>query len=318
MKRFWLLMVIFAILIMACNLFSRYPGSIPTITIPSLLLTSPSPVFATAPPSVSITPTAIPTDLPPVPLDGGIYQLKDERIIGTYTVQRWTNPASQIDFNDVVTINSPGQPQIRVDIASNINSLTGIDINKDGHPEVIIETYSGGAHCCSSTLVYSLRTTPVLILQKPESNAGGVFPDLDHDGIHEFETADDLFAYLYCPYAGSPSVRIIMAYDPQEDLYVPASPRFTDLYAPMISEHLDLAEAGQPGELGEWDNTTKCSVLPLVLDYLYSGQKDKAYAELHRLYLYPDVEDFWKEVYQRVGESPLYTPLETDTCGCSN
>lgn len=318
MRRFWLLLNILAIFIMACNLLSRYPGFIPTITIPSLMLTSPSPIFVTATPSLSITPTAIPTTLPPVPPDGGIYQLKDERIIGTYTVQRWTNPTNQIGFDDVVTINSPEQPPIRVDMASNINSLTGTDINKDGYPEVIIETYSGGAHCCSSTLVYSLRTTPVLILQKPESNAGGVFPDLDHDGIREFETADDLFAYLYCPYAGSPSVRVIMEYDPQKDLYVPTSPRFTDSYAPMIAEHVYRAEAGQPGGLGEWDNTTKCSILPLVLDYLYTGQKDKAYAELYRLYLYPDVEDFWKEIYQRVGESPLYTPLETDTCGCSN
>jgi len=318
MRRFWLLLNTLAIFIMACNLLSRYPGFIPTITIPSLMLTSPSPIFTTATPSISITSTSIPLATPPVPTDGGIYQLRYERIIGTYTVQRWTNPTSQIGFDDVVTINSPGQPQIRVDMASDINSLTGTDINRDGYPEVIIETYSGGAHCCSSTLVYSLRTTLILILQKPESNAGGVFLDLDHDGIYEFDTADDLFAYLYCPYAGSPSVRVIMAYDPQEDLYIPASPRFPDLYAPVIGEHVTLAEAGRPGELGEWENTTKCSVLPLVLDYLYTGQKDKAYSELHRLYLYPDVEDFWKEVYQRVGESPLYTPLETDLCGCSN
>jgi hypothetical protein len=62
--------------------------------------------------------------------------------------------------------------------------------------------------------------------------------------------------------------------------------------------------------MGEWDGSTKCGVLPLVLDYLYSGQDGRAWAELDRLYDGPDVLLFWAEIVQAVRDSPLYAPSD--------
>ncbi|NOY98190.1 MAG: hypothetical protein GXP40_03160, partial [Chloroflexi bacterium] len=266
-----------------------------------------APAAPTVAPAASPAPTEIPFP-PPAVSPGGSYQLKEERLLGAYAVRYWHDPNSDFGFDDIVLIERAGMQSIRIETASAIEPLTGSDLNGDGYPEVIIETYSGGAHCCFGTQVYSLGATPVLILQKPESNAGGQFQDLDGDGVYEFVTYDDLFAYQYCPYAVSPFVKVIMAYDPAQARYLPASPRFGGEYLDEVAQAAVQAENAQPGDFGEWDGTTKCAVLPLVMDYLYTGQAEKAHSELLRVYPFPDAESFWDEVYQQVQASPLYTP----------
>jgi hypothetical protein len=171
---------------------------------------------------------------------------------------------------------------------------------------VIIETYSGGAHCCFSTLVYSLGQRAENLLETPAANCGGDFRDLDGDAVMEFVTCDDRFAYAYCPFAASPVVTAVLAYELGQG-YVAAGPRFAELYTEPIATHTTLAQMAQGGALGEWDATTKCAVLPLVLDYLYSGQTERAWSALDALYRYPDAEAFRDEIEQTIAASPLYT-----------
>src|SRR5260370_8283905 len=49
------------------------------------------------------------------------------------------------------------------DWALSINRLSGSDINGDGKPELIVQGYSGGAHCCYTYRIISLSggLTPV-------------------------------------------------------------------------------------------------------------------------------------------------------------
>lgn len=235
------------------------------------------------------------------------YEVEEELVIGPYVVRVWRNTTSEMlaNFDSVVTIQATGQPMIQIDMAPGLHELTGTDITGEGNPDVIVETYSGGAHCCFSTIVYDLGSTPTEVLRTPESNCSGSFEDLDEDGVLEFVTCDDRFSYVYCCFAGSPVAKVIMKYRPGEG-YVPASTSFRHLYAEDIANHTEAAEAATPGEYCEWDETTKCAVLPVVLDYLYSGQWDKAWAELDRLYPYADKETFREEITDSVGRSELY------------
>ncbi len=249
---------------------------------------------------------------PPALSPGGNYRLEDEVLIGAYGIRLWHN-VDNILGEDIVLIEKEGIESITIESASVIAPLTGADINGDGKPEVIIETYSGGAHCCFGAQVYSLGETPQLILDKPPSNAGGQFQDLDGDQIYEFVTYDDVFAYEYCPYVSSPFVKVIMAYDAEQGSYLPASPRFAEEYTEDIEKDTKNAERvakANRSENGEWDETTKCSVLPLALDYIYSGDVDTAHSELERLYAYNDLNRFWNDILFLVQESPLYVPAE--------
>jgi hypothetical protein len=307
MKRFFIAFVLLLLFVQACGLTTPVAE---TGISPQMLTAAAGTLFAevTASAPAPTERLPVPPPVPPSSTENANYQLKEEHLIGAYGVRWWHDTNNEIGFNDVVMIEAGGKPSVRIDSASAIEDLTGTDINGDGYPEVIVDTYSGGAHCCFGTRVISLRDVPVSILQKPESNAGGMFQDLNGDGIYEFLTADDLFAYKYCPYAGSPFVRVIMEFDPGQNKYTPASPRFADQFDGDIQEHTAWAQQAQPGDHGEQDNTTKCAVLPLVLDYFYIGQTDKAHSELLRVYPYPDVEAFWNEVLAALQGSPLYTP----------
>ena len=249
---------------------------------------------------------------PPALSPGRNYRLEDEVLIGAYGIRLWHN-VDNILGEDIVMIEKEDAESIKIESASAIAPLTGADINGDGTPEVIIEIYTGGAHCCFGTQVYSLGETPELILDKPKSNAGGQFQDLDGDKIYEFVTYDDVLSYEYCPYVSSPFVKVIMAYDAEEGRYLPASPKFPEEYAEDIEKDTKNAERvakANKSENGEWDETTKCSILPITLDYLYLGETDTARAVLEKYYAFNDLNRFWNDVLFLVEESPLYTPAE--------
>jgi hypothetical protein len=311
-RRLTIFIIALAVFSFACGLFtpasnpgfepaSVTPGEGATATVPPAITFTPIPTFTVAAPTVPPPP---PAASPPE----ADYLLENERLIDGYAIRFWRNPDDPMGFGSVVLIETAGQPAIRVDMASAINDLTGSDLNADGYPDVVVETFSGGAHCCFGTQVFSLRPNgATLILQKPESNAGGTFEDLNADGISEFVTYDDSFAYQYCPYAAGVTVKVIMAYDPGQDRYLPASPRFSERYTEDIFMNEQRALA-TPGELGEWDGSNICAVLPLALDYLYMGQPDQAKTEFYNRYSGLDTDQRWDEVLQVVQGSPLYTP----------
>ena len=305
MRRLPALIAALTIVAFACGLFTPASSSEPqlasaTETLPAPETFTPIPTFTPLPPTTAAPPPAS------APETG--YLLQEERLINGYAIRIWKNPEDQLGFDSILMIEATGQPAIRVDMFSAINDLTGSDINGDGFPDLVIETFSGGAHCCFGTQVFSLRPTgAALILQKPQSNAGGYFADLDADGISEFVTYDDSFAYQYCPYAAGVTVKVIMAYDAGQDRYLPASPRFPEQYAEELTTNEGRALAAS-GELGEWDSSNICAVLPLALDYLYIGQPDKAQAEFASRYSGPDTAAKWTEILQVVQSSPLYTP----------
>ena len=81
--------------------------------------------------------------------------------------------------------------------------LTIRDLDGDGEPEVLVNLYTGGAHCCFWTAIlrydgHGYRGTAVLW-----GDPGYELVDLDRDGRPELRTADDRFAYQFTSFAGS-------------------------------------------------------------------------------------------------------------------
>ncbi len=117
-------------------------------------------------------------------------------------------------------------------------------------------------------------------------------------------TADDSFAFT-C--AGSPAVRVVLAYDALGQRYLPASPDYPELYVPELERDTERARAALStgADLG-WDGTPKCEVLPLVLDLLYSGDPDGAWRALEAHYPFPDRDAFRVEIETVVNASPYF------------
>ncbi len=82
------------------------------------------------------------------------------------------------------------------------------DIGNDKTFELLVASYSGGAHCCETLRVWALEArAPRQILEYEAGNAGGFeLRDLDGDGRLELLLGDDSFAYFDdLSYAASPN-----------------------------------------------------------------------------------------------------------------
>ena len=87
------------------------------------------------------------------------------------------------------------------------NRFSGIslqDLDSDGTAEIIVRSYSNGAHCCTKFTIYSWQTDHFSEFTTPSLNSrGGRFEDLNGDGSSEFISADDSFLYRFSSYADS-------------------------------------------------------------------------------------------------------------------
>lgn len=79
------------------------------------------------------------------------------------------------------------------------------DLDGDGEQEVIVDLYTGGAHCCEYSRVYryDAATGSYTNVRHMWGDPGYRLEDLDGDGRPEFVTADDAFAYRFTDYAAS-------------------------------------------------------------------------------------------------------------------
>ena len=94
------------------------------------------------------------------------------------------------------------------------SSLTVRDLDGDGEPEVIVDLYTGGAHCCAYSRVYRYDATTATYTNVLQlwGDPGYRLEDLDGDGKLEFVTADDRFAYAFTDYAASGLPVEVLAY----------------------------------------------------------------------------------------------------------
>lgn len=99
------------------------------------------------------------------------------------------------------------------DEAFMIGNVSFDDLDNNGTSEVIVQTYSGGAHCCTAYKVYTWQDGEFVMAQLgPADGGGGEFKDLNNDGNSEFITYDQNFFYAFSSYAGSFPPSIILTF----------------------------------------------------------------------------------------------------------
>jgi hypothetical protein len=84
-------------------------------------------------------------------------------------------------------------------------SVQVVDLEHTGEPDVVLDLYSGGAHCCTILQVFSFdaATNAYVHAEREFGDPDARVVDLRHDGRFEFLTADDSFAYRFTDYAAS-------------------------------------------------------------------------------------------------------------------
>jgi hypothetical protein len=85
------------------------------------------------------------------------------------------------------------------------SSVHVLNLEHNGRPDVVLDLFSGGAHCCSIEQIFSLRpgTETYAKTERNFGDPGEQIVDLGHNRRYEFLTADDSFAGTFTDYAAS-------------------------------------------------------------------------------------------------------------------
>jgi len=106
------------------------------------------------------------------------------------------------------------------------NSVLVEDLDGDGEPEVILDLYTGGAHCCYVSRFYRWGDATYVPADRNFADPGYEIADLDGDGVKELITADAAFGYAFTAFAGS--LMPIRIYDLRAGKWALVTTRFPD------------------------------------------------------------------------------------------
>jgi hypothetical protein len=166
---------------------------------------------------------------------------------------------------------------------------------------VIVQEWSGGAHCCFDYHVLHVQGTKI----QPEGTirAGDCslrVADLDQDGALELIACDARFAYAFdLPFAESPLVPVVYTF--RDRAYVADNRRFPQVYQfRLAQERRRFAEAQRAGDA----RAARRAVLSVLLHTLYAGRVTEAWCGFDRAYRWADRADVRQEVLRRLRLAP--------------
>ncbi len=182
-----------------------------------------------------------------------------------------------------------------------ITGITEYDLDHDGTKEVLLDMYSGGAHCCTYLVAARINDDKFKILDSIYwGNSFYEIKDLNNDGRYEIQGANDMFAYAFTNFAQSRFSVIIYAF--QKNRFINVTKNFPKLVQKDID---DLRE-----ELKNYTDTgyqcmnvdedtfntdpgaVKAILAPLVDDYYTLYQVSKGYDLVDSVYKCPDKDKF--------------------------
>jgi hypothetical protein len=106
-------------------------------------------------------------------------------------------------------------------------SVSAQDLDGDGEPEVILDLYTGGAHCCVVSRFYRWAGTGYVPADRNFGDPGYRIEDLDGDGVKELITADYRFGYAFTAFAFS--LMPVRVYDLRAGQWQLVTQRFPEL-----------------------------------------------------------------------------------------
>ena len=119
-----------------------------------------------------------------------------------------TQPRLRIERSGAIVLDAPleGECSLCNGVAAPDSALRLLDLDGDAEPEVLVDLYTGGAHCCATTLIWYLKSPSAQDYGRRVMSLGDQryrVKDLDGDGRPELITADDRFAYEFTAFAFS-------------------------------------------------------------------------------------------------------------------
>jgi hypothetical protein len=162
--------------------------------------------------------------------------------------------------------------------------ITLSDVNADGVVDAIVDTFSGGAHCCSSSSVaVSVATGWTKPITQAWGNYGYELKELGGAPGPEFASLDDRFAYAFSSYAASfPAIRILRIVD---GTFADVTREYPDAIRADLAEKQGLYDdIAADAETEDYPNDVAQSAgAALIAEHLLLGDVEAAKAVLAKL-----------------------------------
>ena len=170
-----------------------------------------------------------------------------------------------------------------------IHQGTGWDLFGDGNPSLILEGYSGGAHCCYTYRIASLGERPVILPPVQNEAPFYVFKD-PVSRKYRIMTSDGAFDYFdgLC-HACASMPRVVLEADASglHDVWA----QFTEQYdSEIAAARAKIGEGNMSKFLAADFKDAKPTVLEIVYSYLYSGRESDAWQVLDEMWPASDRE----------------------------
>ena len=187
------------------------------------------------------------------------------------------------------------------------------DISADGHEVLLLQGFSGGAHCCFDLVIAQLKNDMPKLTVLGLNSFGETIEvkDLDNDGKKELIIHDDRYSYFASlSFASSMSVKVIAnVVNGALVLRPKLMEQFTVPNTTLMGSKVAM---GQEENSIELDVNAAPDVLEVFLHNLYVGKGVDAMAVLHK-YLHfqnKDVEKiFFRKLLERIESSYFYRQI---------
>jgi hypothetical protein len=225
----------------------------------------------------------------------GSEQYRQPHHFGGYVVQILPGPAprghERFEFRCLGTITPPQgvRKVVAKDWTMALDPISGIDINGDGKPEVVLDGHTSGAHCCYEYWIASLSKPPKLVRQI-RSTLPVVFQKSSPAGV-EIRIPEAAFQYFMLPANDAVIPLVIVRLEGNQ--LTDISSQYQQEYDEKISEArselttADLEKFRQSrynDKLFTDQLPTVKRVLTVVLSYLYSGREAQAWQALEEMW----------------------------------
>lgn len=246
------------------------------------------------------------------------WKLFDEVLLGNYVVRRFEHRRHGRPTHVVITHNA--EPvyartafSIRLEVYSPDFSralAVGADITGNGIPNLILEEYSGGAHCCLTYYIFELDPQDGLrpIATIYGWHSGVRFEDLDGDGRVECILNDWTFEYWNTDYASSPAPEVILQF--RGGRYVLAAEW---MFKPPPDESAFAALVAEVRGKERWSyGSAPVAYWSSMLDLIYTGHTSLAWEFADAAWSTDETEKeaFLREFRAQLAESPYWPDVQ--------
>ena len=229
-------------------------------------------------------------------------RVEEEHTVGRYTLQLIADTAAR---ERIVDVRRDGHRIYAVRAASVQLEHIGEDLTGDGVPDVVVQAYTGGLHCCTQAIILGLGDSLSDLGAIDGADGEIEFEDVDGDSLPEARVGDWRFAYWReYPFVETMAPTVILKF--RDGAFRPAC----DLMRDDPPDDRTLRQRAQELSRGWVAGDPPPDLYGYAVELVYAGNADRAWRFLDLAWpdRIPGKDAFVRDLKDRLTGSPCWSP----------